>query len=266
MVVDSIHRTDRDRLLESLVRSLETDERVRAAWLAGSLGRGNADDLSDIDLWLAVRDDLMAGVIADPVAWVRARCDAQLAFSIPHNAAPGGAYAFSLVRRPHGLQQVDWYWAPATLAERPRETALLFERDPIPVAGVQPALDDRECQDLTLFWCQESLGMAHIAIKGIRRGNCWTIARHLQLVADCVGNARWTQRHRRAPLHDDPRDVTLPDVVPTDRSDQARLLLDLLELLDPALVGLPDRDRAGLVATLETIREATNRIPNPDAG
>ena len=118
MVTDPANRTDRDQLLSSLIRQLRADDRVRAAWLAGSLGRGNADDLSDIDLWLAVSDHLMGEVAADPVAWVRARCDASLAFSVPQNAAAGGAYVFSLVRCPHGLQQVDWYWAPA-MSSRP---------------------------------------------------------------------------------------------------------------------------------------------------
>jgi hypothetical protein len=208
MAIDRTNRTDRDQLLSSLIRQVKPNDRVRAAWLAGSLGRGNADDLSDIDLWLAVSDDLMAEVAADPATWVRSRCDAMLAFSLPQNAATGGAYVFSLVECPDSLQQVDWYWAPASSIERPEETAVVFERDPMPVAKGPPNLDDQQCQDMTALWCRESMGMAHISTKGIRRGNPWIAARHLQLVADCAGNARWVQDHRRAPVHDDPHSPT----------------------------------------------------------
>jgi len=175
MVNDHVNRADRDRLQSSLIRQLEADDRIRAAWRAGSLGRGNADGLSDIDLWMAVSDDLMAEVITDPETWVRARCDAGLAFSIPRNAAAGGAYVFSLVRCPHGLQQVDWYWSPATSTERPKESAVVFERDPMPVAQAPPTLEDREYRELLVVWCRESLGMAHSSTKGIR---CGTPRRH----------------------------------------------------------------------------------------
>lgn len=260
MASDRDNRADRDQLLSSLIQKLEGDDRVRAAWLAGSLGRGNADDLSDIDLWLAVSDGLMAEVIADPAAWVRLRCDASLALSIPRNAVTGGAYAFSLVRYPYGLQQVDWYWAPVTSTERPKGTMILFERDLVPDAKEPSALDDLEWRDLKVLWCQESLGMAHIATKGIQRGNPWVATRHLQLVADCVGNARWIQEHRHEAAHDDPKDVVLPGVVPTTVSDQIRFLLDLLAQLDPVLRSLADRDRAELVRTRSAIRDAINRI------
>lgn len=265
MAPDQVNRTDRDQLLSSLIRQLEADDRVRAAWLAGSLGRGDADDLSDIDLWLAVSDDLVAEVVANPVAWVRARCDADLAFSIPRNAAAGGAYVFSLVRCPHGLQQVDWYWAPAKSAERPKATAVLFERDPAPIAKELPGLDDWERQELTAFWCRESLGMAHISTKGIRRGDPWVAARHLQLVADCVGNARWVHEHRRAAAYDDLKDAALPDTLPASGSDQFRLLLDLVTRLDEVFSSIPDPDRAELLRTREAIRNAISQILDPNA-
>jgi hypothetical protein len=259
MVIDHANREDREQLLASLLSQLGPDDRVRAAWLAGSLGRGSADDLSDIDLWLAVSDDLLAEVITAPVEWVRSRCDTTLAFSIPQNAPAGGAYVFSLVRCPHGLQQVDWYWAPATSIERPSETSAVFERDPIPVAGTPPTLEDQECRDLTVFWCREALGMAHISTKRIQRGNSWIVAGHLRQVADCAGNARWIQQHLRAPAHDDPRDISLPAMIPTSRSDQFHLLLDLLTQLDPVFSGLPDRDRTELVQTRDAIRDAIDR-------
>jgi hypothetical protein len=264
MVTDLSNRADREQLLSSITRQLEADDRIRAVWLAGSLGRENADDLSDIDLWMSVGDDLMAEVIADPTAWVHARCDTSLAFSIPQNGPPGGAYVFSLVRCPHGLQQVDWYWIPATTAKRPPETTVVFQRDPVPITVPPPPLGGQECQELIGFWCRESLGMAHIATKGIRRGNPWVTARHLQLVADCVGNARFVSEHKHAPRHDDSRDVTLPEHLPLVIAEQFRLLTDLLALLDPVLQGLPDHEQAGLIETRNSIRAAIHRHSGPD--
>jgi len=53
-------------LLERVVESLAGDGRVRALWLAGSVGRGVADAGSDLDLVVTVTD--VAG-FADPDVW-----------------------------------------------------------------------------------------------------------------------------------------------------------------------------------------------------
>lgn len=197
---------------------------------------------------------------------MEARCDATLAFSIPTNAAAGGAYVFSLVRCPHGLQQVDWYWAPAASTKRPQWTAIVFERDPIPLAEEPPTLDNQEWQDLITLWCRESLGMAHIAIKGIRRGNPWVAFRHLRMVADCVATAHWVLEHRRAPVHDDHMDAALPAFMPTNRSDQFDLLHRLLTRLDPVVESVAGRDGESLRETRESIRLAIFRQRPSDDG
>lgn len=44
---------------------LQTDARIAAAWLIGSLARGAADAYSDVDLLIAVRDQEFANVVAD---------------------------------------------------------------------------------------------------------------------------------------------------------------------------------------------------------
>lgn len=43
-------------LLEKVTEVLDADSRVLAAWLEGSIARKEDDDLSDIDLWIVVRD------------------------------------------------------------------------------------------------------------------------------------------------------------------------------------------------------------------
>src|SRR5260221_14193953 len=60
------HATNRDELLSHIVAVLNADDRVVAAWLTGSLGRGEDDDFSDIDLGVAVRDSHAAELCARP--------------------------------------------------------------------------------------------------------------------------------------------------------------------------------------------------------
>ena len=48
------------RLVDGAVAVLSADERVQAAWLHGSVARGDADALSDVDMIVAVADDGLA--------------------------------------------------------------------------------------------------------------------------------------------------------------------------------------------------------------
>ena len=52
----AMYRTNRNELLQHILAVLRTDERFVAAWLTGSLGRNEADDLSDLDLSVVVAD------------------------------------------------------------------------------------------------------------------------------------------------------------------------------------------------------------------
>jgi len=47
---------ERSMLLDRLDAGLRRDERIVAAWIGGSIGRGEMDDLSDIDIHRAVED------------------------------------------------------------------------------------------------------------------------------------------------------------------------------------------------------------------
>lgn len=59
-VVDPVldeYATARSRLLADIAAQFEEDRRVVAAWLTGSLGRGNADAISDIDITIVLTDE-----------------------------------------------------------------------------------------------------------------------------------------------------------------------------------------------------------------
>ncbi|HEV2065959.1 MAG TPA: nucleotidyltransferase domain-containing protein, partial [Thermomicrobiales bacterium] len=59
----------RDDLLVRVEDALRSDERVVAAWLAGSFGRGTEDAWSDLDLHVVVRDDALAGWLGARERW-----------------------------------------------------------------------------------------------------------------------------------------------------------------------------------------------------
>lgn len=133
-----VRRTERTALLQRALRILEQDERIRAAWLFGSLGRGDEDDLSDIDLFTVTADEHLATLAANRHDYVSRLARPLLLLDAPRNAPPGGAYLMAIYDGEAGPQQVDWYWQPQSLARVPQQTLLLFEHDPLPRLQTPP--------------------------------------------------------------------------------------------------------------------------------
>src|SRR5829696_2689027 len=89
-------RAEHDALLEQALALLEADDRVAAAWLFGSRGRGDADALSDIDL-VVVAHDAHLEALKEERRELVARLGAPLLIQdLPRNAPPGGAYLLVL--------------------------------------------------------------------------------------------------------------------------------------------------------------------------
>ncbi|MDI6105121.1 nucleotidyltransferase domain-containing protein [Actinoplanes sp. NEAU-A12] len=84
--------------------------RAEAVWLAGSLGRGEGDSWSDVDL-LVVAGDLPLG-------------DAILTLEVPRNGPAGGRYVGAMYDIGPLPLWVDWYSWPASLPA-PRDARLL---------------------------------------------------------------------------------------------------------------------------------------------
>jgi predicted nucleotidyltransferase len=55
----------REELIQSVIDVLQADDRVRATWLSGSLGRGAGDRYSDVDLVAVVAEENRAGFVAE---------------------------------------------------------------------------------------------------------------------------------------------------------------------------------------------------------
>ena len=58
------------RLYARAVAAAERDDRIRAMWLSGSVGRGVADAGSDLDIVIAIAPDFVADFAADWRAWL----------------------------------------------------------------------------------------------------------------------------------------------------------------------------------------------------
>lgn len=128
-------RAIREAWLERAVERLEADPAISAAGFVGSLGRGDADDWSDIDLLIVVPDDQLDHYAdathlpgSDLVTW---------SIDSRHNA-PRGAGAIGVRYVIDGLPlHVDWYVYPRSQAAWVADAKVIFDEQ-----GLR-RLDDR---------------------------------------------------------------------------------------------------------------------------
>jgi predicted nucleotidyltransferase len=184
---------ERTDLIKRATTLLRSDERVVAAWLAGSLGRGDADAYSDIDLWVVVRDEAMETVRDGRREFVEVLGRPLLISEAPQNAPPGGAYLWTLYAGKFGPQHVDWNWLPETGASVPGDTQVLFDKVGLPPAQdtsrARPtgeALSSALTQECAFFW-----GMCTVVAKYIARGRRYEVLNLLSLVAYTSDKVRW---------------------------------------------------------------------------
>ena len=78
-------------LLDKFVAHCESDDRVRALWIGGSLARGDADEVSDLDLIAAVDDDAYDEFVGGWRAWLAEV--AETVWAEPLRFLPGSFYA-----------------------------------------------------------------------------------------------------------------------------------------------------------------------------
>ncbi|MBA2277205.1 MAG: nucleotidyltransferase domain-containing protein [Chloroflexia bacterium] len=243
---------ERDDLLATIMETLRADERVVAAWLAGSLGRGDADALSDLDLWVIVENDAIASIAADPRDFVASIAEPCLVIEEPRNASRGGAYLFTHFPGDTGAHQVDWYWQAASHATRPITTQLLFEQWPIPTrqppGKLAPAeLRARLEEQVVLFWATVML-----AVKAVARGKHRSVHRSIESLDQLQRTLRWLLDHSAPPDFDDLRHSPLPDVLPISAEEQ-------LQFLDAAIATVlatePELRQHGVVPPVESKRQ-----------
>lgn len=186
-------KAERDALILRATGLLQSDERIVAAWLAGSLGRGDGDAFSDVDLWVVVRDAEMEAVREGRRRFVVLLSEPVLISEAPQNAPAGGAYLWALYSGKHGPQHVDWNWLPQSGAALPPDARLLFDKVGLPSAEVpkgQPTTGDDLAAALTqecaFFWA-----MCTVVAKYIARGKLYEVLNLLNIAGDAVSKVRW---------------------------------------------------------------------------
>jgi hypothetical protein len=119
----------RDTLLDQVLGLLEADPVVEGVALVGSLGRGEADDWSDIDLLILMGDRPLARFADEPDA--RPWAQADLLSDGRHNS-PAGATSVGATHIRSGLPVwVDLHVHPAARTRWPTGGRIVFERRPI---------------------------------------------------------------------------------------------------------------------------------------
>jgi GNAT superfamily N-acetyltransferase len=162
---------ERSAFLQRLDAALRRDERIVAAWVGGSLGRNEADNLSDIDIHLAVDDARCTELNSGRHAFVAEFGEPWLIQEAPQNAPPDGAFQLVLYRGAAAPIEVDWSWRPASTAAIPERAVVLFDRSgglPRAPSWVTPDPDEVARQislSTTFFWA-----MAFITARKIARG------------------------------------------------------------------------------------------------
>ena len=131
-------RAEREALLARTTRILEEDDRIAAAWLFGSVGRGEADDLSDLDLRVIVFDEHVESICAGRQTYTAQVGEAVLFAEAPQNRPVGGAFLLTLYAGEFGPQEIDWTWQPLSSACLWPGTRLLLNRVGLSRQGEMP--------------------------------------------------------------------------------------------------------------------------------
>jgi hypothetical protein len=174
-------------LLLSLLDAVEGDTRFRALEVGCSLGRGNADEFSDVDVGLWIGDEWWDAALDDLEPLLR-----QLASTVDAAGfdAPWGRWFFAQYA---DGRQLDLAARRASTAQwRPPDSRVLFDRDGILEARAARKPVDRRAEWAFLAWFE--LGNVP---KYVARGSVWEAlgaleqarAEFLRLYAATIGAA-----------------------------------------------------------------------------
>jgi Nucleotidyltransferase domain len=119
----------RDSLLDQVLGLLQADASVEGVALVGSLGRGQADNWSDIDLLILMGDRAIEKFVDEPAA--RPWAQADLLVDGRHNS-PAGATSAGATHIRSGLPlHVDLHVHPTARTRWPTDGRILFTHRPI---------------------------------------------------------------------------------------------------------------------------------------
>ena len=238
-------RVEREALIGRLTGVLERDRRVAAAWFYGSVGRGDEDDLSDLDVRVVVTDEHMAAMRAEKREFVAQVGVPLLLQEAPQNAPRGGAFLLSCYDGQEGPQEIDWTWQPQSLAFIPEGTRLILDRVGLPRtepphaerADVLPTEDtrttERRYRDQTYNLTSFFWAMLSIQAKFVARSPWDGGLGFLEMLRNATQDARGLVGLPTCYVHGDAPPLGRPD----EKLGMLRELASGMEALMPQLVG-----------------------------
>ena len=185
----TVRLRERAALLRRVEQVIRRDCRVRAAWILGSVARGEDDALSDLDLFIVVADDTIAEFIDNRRVHAAEPARPLLMMDNLANAPAGGAYLLAMYEGKAGPQNIDWFWQAESVAYRQDDGKILFDRaglsaapvtqrgstvhrSSVPPLGPNPSLTDLLTHKIAFFW-----SMSFIVAKYIARRDSESVAR-----------------------------------------------------------------------------------------
>jgi len=155
---------EREALLRRVVDVLREDKRVAGAWAFGSIGRGTADEWSDVDLCVVVQDEALAEAVAGRHQMVNKVGAALLEQDVPQNGPPGGAFRLAYYHGEAGLQEIDWVWRGYSGGAPPEEVRVLFGKQELRAAppareGAAKNADHRDPAKARALFCWAMAGV-----------------------------------------------------------------------------------------------------------
>ena len=180
------YQHEREILLDKITALLQHDQRIAASWLEGSLGRREEDELSDLDLWVVVKNEFISQLVNERRNYAAQIGDPILFVEAPQNAPLGGGYLAAGYAAPAGPHLVDWNWQPESLAFLPGQISLLFDRAGLPRHDrpghiinqvVTEELLNKPDHFISFFWMMLLITAKHIARQSPRAEELLNITR-----------------------------------------------------------------------------------------
>jgi predicted nucleotidyltransferase len=202
---------ERAELIERAASLLKANSDVAAAWLHGSMGRGTFDEWSDVDLWIVVSDHQLDEIRTERRAFAESLGEVLLTVEAPQNAPAGGAYLLAMYHGTCGPHILDCSWQPLSVARRPADTVVLFDRAGIRLvetveAGPVDAQIAHAASQVSYFWM-----MVTVVAKYIARRDTWGVLNLLSAlwstikeIEQIAGMSKTTPTYRDRPAFEPP--------------------------------------------------------------
>lgn len=207
-----------------------------AAWLYGSIGRQEADGLSDLDVRLVVADAECQAMLAERHMYVERVAVPLLIQDVPRNGPPGGAFVLVHYTGSAGPVFVDWTWQPQANTRIPTDVHLLFDRVGLlpenPASRpTGPVLADALTEKSIFIWM-----MVQMAAKKIARQEPWAAIIILNNAQQALEHIKWLlSLSEKMPFFEPRQKGRLPSH-PAEQMAQVRALSRETEALTPTIM------------------------------